>query len=646
MTDINIQHCTLRVVRHGGWNWGAEPQAIVDAAVHALPELLAKKLALMLPDDAECEITTPLRINVAVRMSELVAAGAEMRSGSAYNIASSHHILSQRFENALKATLERARILTIEETGTDHQSAEEEMAEVFEPPAHSGRASALLRLLFAWREQGVLEARLSSFNQVSLEAWRQHLLKAAGHTPLRAPEISVDEIDRMVRELAHEIPHSALDRADILRCRLMIAVEVAAQLKLSPGEPSIEAAIDGLLPMGDASAVAASYSTSTHDDGVRPELAASQSAIATGTAASRIGALSTGRSAPTRSRSLLDADMHVSSALPFLLLGPLARLGYLETLAATLEAAEIEKHSSLFAAALAYKVLDPPERGWRRNSDNIAAAAAFAGVDAPPAESSLVEFSDKIRAHLAPLDAVLSGALIEGHRHGQPLFLQRMESAQGSGFLLVDVEGLFPVAWTIDAASLFKILRKFGTVALLIPESAAEPALLRELDAQGFSFITDATPTRTERWRELRRPPAGRWWTNDHTTQRAALERSAQHLSRTEEAANELWRELDAERPSVPLSSDASLDRHLTVAASVALGTIAWTLWGERELSAPQLALARFRSMDARVCFNRQSVRVRLPLGRRYQDLLQHGWLKSVRMVPWMGGRVLSFAGG
>src|SRR5205085_8002082 len=33
-------------------------------------------------------------------------------------------------------------------------------------------------------------------------------------------------------------------------------------------------------------------------------------------------------------------DRHIASALPFLLLGPLSRLGYLQTLAATMEAAE------------------------------------------------------------------------------------------------------------------------------------------------------------------------------------------------------------------------------------------------------------------------------------------------------------------
>ncbi len=647
MADITIQHCTLRVVRHGGWSWGAQPQALVDAAIHALPELLAQRLAMIWPDDAECEITAPIRINVATRISEMVDAAAEMRNALSSGIDSQRSALIRRFDNALKATLERERILNIEEPETINQSIEAKNIENIPLPSHLAQGSNVLRLLFTWREQGVLETRLASFDEISLEAWRRNLLKAAPQISRpSARKISADAVESLVRQLSLTIQGAELDRASILRHRLMIAVEVASSLELSPNDSSIEAPLDRLLPLEDEQVVARAHSTSANDCDVKADLISMQSVASTDAAQSSARSVSARESAQALSRPLLNVDLHVSSALPFLLLGPLARLGYLETLAATLDVAEMENESPLFAAALGYKVLEPIERGWRRNPESVATATVFAGVDKPLPETRLIEFSEKIFKHLAPLDAVLSGSLIEGHTPGQPLLLHRTESAHASGLLLLEAEGLFPVAWAQDAASLLETLRKFGAAPLLIPQSTAEPDLLRQLDDEGISFITDGAPTRGEQWRALRRPPAYRWWTNDKTRGQAELVRAARELQRAAESFAELWQELDVERPSVPLSSNAAFDKHITVAAGIALGAIAWSLWRDSETTAPQLALARFRSLDARVSFDSQRVLVRLPLGRRHQDLSQNGWLKDVSGVPWMCGRVIQFAGG
>src|SRR5262249_22921139 len=117
-------------------------------------------------------------------------------------------------------------------------------------------------------------------------------------------------------------------------------------------------------------------------------------------------------------------------------------------------------------------------------------------------------------------------------------------------------------------------------------------------------------------------------------------------LAETTEETAVLWRELAIARPAVAVSPNTALDRSLTLAAAVALGTIAWTLWRARELVAPHLTLARFRDLDARVRFTRDVVRVHLPLGRRYLDLHAHGLLDDVPDVPWFDGRVLQFSGG
>src|SRR5262249_46370344 len=95
-------------------------------------------------------------------------------------------------------------------------------------------------------------------------------------------------------------------------------------------------------------------------------------------------------------------EVHVCSALPFLIAGPLSRLGYMQTLAADFEAAGLLSLLPAFATAFAYKVLDPPERGWRRSPATVAASAAFAGLVEPVDEPALVELARVMPAHLSP----------------------------------------------------------------------------------------------------------------------------------------------------------------------------------------------------------------------------------------------------
>jgi hypothetical protein len=107
-----------------------------------------------------------------------------------------------------------------------------------------------------------------------------------------------------------------------------------------------------------------------------------------------------------------------------------------------------------------------------------------------------------------------------------------------------------------------------------------------------------------------------------------------------------LWIALATDRPSLPAGCDRAVERTLVLAAALAWGTIAWTLWRGREPVTPLLALQRFADLEARVRFRRDFVQVRLPLGRRLSDLKEHGLLADVAVVPWLGGRVLQFSGG
>jgi hypothetical protein len=341
---------------------------------------------------------------------------------------------------------------------------------------------------------------------------------------------------------------------------------------------------------------------------------------------------------------LYEGEVSIASALPFLLLGPLTRLGYVQTLTAVLEAVDLLPQMRLFATALAYKVLDPPQPGWRRQPTAASAAASFAALAAPVPEPALAAFAQRVSAHLSPLNAVLTDTLMTGHNPQQPLLLYRTEPAHG--LLLIDVEGLFPVAWAEELETLLPALTRCRASLLLVPRATADSQLLGQLHGANFRFVTDAPPTRHEYWRPVRHPTLGRWWTNDAITAESQIVKAAQYLADTTEETAVLWRELALARPAVAGSHATALDHCLTLTAAVALGTIAWTLWRDREPAVPHLTLARLRALDARVRFSRDTVRVHLPLGRRYLDLHAHGLLEDVRNVPWFDGRVLQFAGG
>jgi hypothetical protein len=331
----------------------------------------------------------------------------------------------------------------------------------------------------------------------------------------------------------------------------------------------------------------------------------------------------------------------LSSAVPFLLLGVLSQIGYFEAVGATLEALRENELWPAFAAALAFKVLEPPQRGWRRTPDSLACASAFAGIEGDIAEPALLECARRLSGSLSPADAVLAASLINGHDPARPLLLARASA----GLLLLDTDGLFPIAWSAQLDGLLPALRQLPDCTVLTPRAAAHPDLLAAIHAATFRFVTDAPPVRGESWRRLNVPGRPPFWTNDGNADPAALVRGAAGLSDLAGEAEDLWRELEL-RSALPLAADSELERSLSLAAASALGTIAWTLWHAREPVNPLLALRRFATLDARVRFDAETVRVRLPLGARQRDLDASGLLKPVKNVPWYGGRVVEFSGG
>jgi hypothetical protein len=320
-------------------------------------------------------------------------------------------------------------------------------------------------------------------------------------------------------------------------------------------------------------------------------------------------------------------ETRVGSVLPFLLAGPLARTGYLDAIGPALSGVDLLGDAPLFAAALAYQVLGEPQRGWRRTPEDDVAAATFAGLASVP---DLTGFARQAGPALPVLDGVLALSLCRGHDPAVPLLIAGVDD----GLLLVDAPALFPVAWSSTVEGLLPHWEACGRPPVLVRDGPLPPACLRELAAAGVRFLTDARPLRDDPLTRLRsRTPL---WTTGGVEPRLAAGLPAERL-------DELVRTLFTARRSVPLARDHSLDHSVALAASLALGMIAWQLWGGET---PVLTLTRFADLEATVRFTRDAVRVKIPLGRRHADLSRGGALTDVPDVVWLGGRTLTFSGG
>src|SRR5438093_529693 len=117
-------------------------------------------------------------------------------------------------------------------------------------------------------------------------------------------------------------------------------------------------------------------------------------------------------------------------------------------------------------------------------------------------------------------------------------------------------------------------------------------------------------------------------------------------MARASGEAAALLDTLAVARPGIVRPSSLELERSLTLAAATAAGTISWKLWQAEMQTSPQLALQRFGNLDGLVQFTNDRIEVRLPLGRRHQELFKSGLLSPVGGVPWLGGRRVEFGGG
>ncbi|MEE4590310.1 hypothetical protein V2J94_00100 [Streptomyces sp. DSM 41524] len=603
--EITVRRCTVTVVRRGGWSWGPEPRGLISHVVAALPELLADHFAERLAADGpDVEITEPLTVTVRPgRSGRSTAGGPPVEVHFAPVPVVAH---------------------PVGESGADDGSSARSFEESFAAAPAPWTAPGAAALFTELAERGELDALLALLPDASVRAY---FLALHGVDGTAAARLLAELVGRA---LAADPPpaHSPLGEAarpgsaGALPGRLRAAVANADTAELPRLLADFLASADREEAIRLVRSLAGPY-----DPGPKEP----PGAAAGGSDASTASGTSTSAGART------SGEVRVWSALPFLLAGPLARIGYLDAIGPALAGVELAEEAPLFAAALAYKVLGETTRGWRRAERDTEAAAAFAGLPPPVAEERLTDFARQAGPALPVLDGVLALSVCRGHDPADPLLLIGADD----GLLLVDAHGMFPIAWTSEAAGLLPHWETCGRPPVLLCDGPLPTGTLRDLASAGVPFLTSVRP--------LRGDPVARlpWRTPLWSVEGAASDlRLAAELPAHAERCAHLVTALVTGRRAVPLARDGGLERTVTLAAALGLATIAWTLWRDRETPDPVVSLRRFADLEATVRFEATAVRVRVPMGRRHLDLHNGGLLADVPDVAWLGGRTLTFSAG
>jgi len=644
VADILIHRCTLRVVRRGGWSWGPDPKRLVQEVVRILPVLLAQKLAELLASSADADFAAPLRVRLRLGMNELIAESTASRVSDASPSPQVSPAFEQRVEFALRAALglpappQSAEPETKKSAKLDSRLAPKTSQQI---PRQGG---ALERLLLTWHAEGNLPRRLALLPPSEIELWHA-ALQAESQQPAAISDTSAsaltDQIESRAREFA-DLLHSS-EEISPLRRRLLIVATIAAELRIEISHPVLWQVLDRLVPASKSDGV---NQRDTAEAGTEQSSKRFEVKTPEAGAAERLRVPSPASVTASSMAESSEWDVRISCALPFLLLGPLIQMGYLTALAAVLEASGLEEEAPLFAAALAFKVLDAPTRGWQHTPASRLAAAVFAGGRELLDEELLVEFSRRISSHTSALDLILADALMAGHTANSPVLLCRADLPGSKSWLLVDTPGCFPIACFDQSENLLPLLDRLGRPIVLVLQEAAEAALLADLNAAGVNFISQLPPTRNERWRRIQQGPSTLGWTNSQKGDLELLQRAARELDAGTGEAQTLWQTFAISRPGVVNTYSSAFERSLTLAASIALGTISWQLWQACGRTSPQQALEGYHDFDAHVRFGPNSIVVRLPLGRRRSSLYEAGLLASVGDIPWFGDRRVEYEGG
>lgn len=629
---ITIRRCTLRVTRRSGWSWGADAQSLASKAIERLPSLFERRLGALaesLPDDFE--IVQPLCLRVALQRHEW----AEL-IGSNEPSAQKRARLEAAFEAAMTEALPASLAEAMRGAETSEAHLPKAQVETVRDAASlaaatSRQPSALWKLLAQWRADGKLLAQLTAFDEIVLRMWLDRLIEVApgtASTPATIDDAVVSELWRDVCALPLLVPAGP---ARWLARRIIFTLEF--KTRWAPSSTHSHELLATYCSDDAASLVEAPPATASPAEA----RGNAESAAAADTELTSATASIVAHTDPPADAAF---EVDVPCALPFLLLTPLARSGYLATLAAALEAAKAGSFAGGVAIGLARKCLAAPQRGWLPEPGALAAAAAFAGRQSCDNEL-ILNAGRALRPQLALLDACVTDQLLRGHRAEAAWLLPRGPSG---ALVLFDEDGLVPTA-TGSLQLLATHLAPSGSV-LFLPAKAASDKHFDTLDALQIPYATDVNLATRPSAASFIAPDGARLWTSIHGAQRGRARALAERGADLCEAALANWTAVQDERPAQRPGVDAGFENSLSLAASFALSAIAWTLWHPRPRATALAAIEHFADLDARVCVTPDRVHVKLPMGRRAWDLRDHGLLADMREVPWLGARTVIFGVG
>ncbi|NHZ89623.1 hypothetical protein F2P45_11450 [Massilia sp. CCM 8733] len=609
MEAIRIRHCRLRLLRHGGWSWGADPRRLVAQATQHLPAWLMRALAAQLADCAPDQTIERLHLRIPVRLSELCdwPADAAHQGGDAPRGA-----LAQRAQTILAEALKDVpRQLPASSHMPETVPAQNTASELVSP-------TTVTDTLTTWQHAGSLTRMLATADGATLQVWAREMLAELGATGAiraRAGAALVPLIERIEGTLG-DPGASAAALADEID--LLVAALVSLQARASADQAG-----GGSAPSVPARPLA---------DATRAKVAADRAPR---------GALRSPDLRPRVSpaRQPRRESVVVESVLPFIVMGILSRRNYFAGLRAALACSALLAQSGCFAAALAYKLAPPPSRGWARSAATERLAAVMCGRDEAPDNARMDDFLRGLSSACAPLDASL-WPTDRAARTGPGVLVERLE---GGVWAVLDIGSSQPLGWFGDPDGVLRVADLLPGQMWWLAPGVADCVLPEALGRRGLRAIAMGASPRAAGWRSA----GDGLWTNE-----PLLRRHSAQLHRVFDEAHELitatHSEFIEQRPLV-LPNRGHICRaaefSITLALCSALGDLADTLWREREPTQPLLALRRFGDLGGTVSIEEGRVLVRPALGRRFMDLSEHGLLRDIVDIPWWPGRRIEFAG-
>jgi hypothetical protein len=460
--DVLVHRCTLTIRRRDGWSWGAGAGPHVEAALAGIEAALEAAI-----EEAGIDAAADVRLELPVRLRIDGAGGVTADSWNA---------LVERLRALPAESAQRAGGPQPPDTppagaaGGDGAAA----AALGTQLAPERAAGALARTLARWSRGGRIAALVSAWPAELVRDWLDAIAVAAGRpgeesapASLRAAAVAL-----IAEGTLGSAPADAPARADD---RLLILLA------------AIAAALGERLPDAATQALAAEC-VLTGDDRASgwPRARAARDVDP-----NRLPVLDGGRpaSAPRRPTE------QVVPALAFLVLAQLARIGYVDAIAAAAAAAGLPSGAGALAAALAGKVLAPPARGWSREPAQAAAVALASGGPVELVPDALAAIAACEQALVAPLAATLQAAYAEGRSARDEL----LEWAGEEGIVCGEERGLLPIAWVQTDSERRAVLASlgdppvrrngaFGALARTLHERrglprADAPALERQLGA-------------------------------------------------------------------------------------------------------------------------------------------------------------------